>query len=217
MKLSNFQDPHPSCPSTSKILPPPLTLDVQFQANSPSSNDNQSIKRKHNPRMNDYYMLSGPSFRSAFVFSINPLILYGFPSSSFHLAEASLSYLLLCDFTLLCEQLSENIKKYLLFIIIHILVLILQSTCFICTTWKRKQTMEQQPHRACERTKSKQKQNQVTSHSNWPRVLLFDLAHKQCNGIIKEWLHCLTSESNGRFLVNNILMFDSWCLVMAQI
>ena len=28
--------------------------------------------------------------------------------------------------------------------------------------------MEQQPHRACE---SKQKQNQVTSHSNWSRVL----------------------------------------------
>ena len=96
-------------------------------------------------------------------------------------------------------------------------VLNLQSTCFICTTWKRKQTMEQQPHRACERTKSKQKQNQVMSHSNWPRVLLFDLAHKQCNGIIKGWLHCLTSESKGRFLVNNILFGSAWCLVMAQI
>ena len=78
--------------------------------------------------------------------------------------------------------------------------------------------MEQQPHHACERTKSKQKQNQVTSHSSLSRVLLFDLAHKQCNGIIKGWLHCLTSESNGRFLVNNILIFGSvWCLVMVQI
>ena len=28
------------------------------------------------------------------------------------------------------------------------------------------QTMEQQPHRACQRTKSKQKQNLVTLHSN---------------------------------------------------
>ena len=36
-------------------------------------------------------MLSGPSFRSAFVFSINSLILSGFPLTSFHLAEASLS------------------------------------------------------------------------------------------------------------------------------
>ena len=37
------------------------------------------------------------------------------------------------------------------------------------------------------------KQNQVTWRSSWPPVLLFDLAHKQCHGIIKEWLHCLTS------------------------
>ena len=36
----------------------------------------------------------------------------------------------------------------------------------------------------------------------------FYLAHKQCNGIIKGWLYCLTSESKGRFLVN-MLMFGS--------
>ena len=75
-------------------------------------------------------------------------------------------------------------------------VLIWQSTCFICT-------------------KPKQKQNQVMSHSNWPCVLLFNLAHKQCNGIIKGWLHCLSSESKGRLLVSNILMFGTaWCLVI---
>ena len=33
----------------------------------PSPNDNQSVKRKHNPRMK--IILSGPSFRSVFVFS----------------------------------------------------------------------------------------------------------------------------------------------------
>ena len=55
--------------------------------------------------------------------------------------------------------------------------------------------MEQQPHCACERTKSKQKQNQVMSHSNSPGVLLFDLGHKKGNGIIKGWLHCLTPQS----------------------
>ena len=66
--------------------------------------------------------------------------------------------------------------------------------------------------------KTKQKQNQVTSHSNWPRVLLFDLAHKQCNGIIKEWLYYLKPELIRRFFVNNKLMFDSvWDLVMAEI
>ena len=36
-------------------------------------------------------MLPGPSFRSTFVFSINSLILSGFPLSSFHLSEASIS------------------------------------------------------------------------------------------------------------------------------
>ena len=108
-------------------------------------------------------MLSGPSVRSAFVFSINSLNLSGFP--------------------FLC-------------------------LAFLLTSF----------HFACERTKSKQKQNQVTSYSNWPHILLFDLAQKQCNDIIKGWLHCLTSESNGRFLVNNMLMFGStWCLVTAQI
>ena len=62
--------------------------------------------------------------------------------------------------------------------------------------------MEQQPHRACERTELKQK---VMSYSNRALVPLFDLPHKQCNGIIKGWLHCLTSELKGRFLVNNNL------------
>ena len=38
--------------------------------------------------------------------------------------------------------------------------------------------MEQQPHNACKQRKPKQKEDQVTSHSNLPRVLLFDLAHK---------------------------------------
>ena len=46
-------------------------------------------------------MLSGPSLRLVFIFSINSLILPGFPSTSFHLAEASLSaiswfYTLVC-------------------------------------------------------------------------------------------------------------------------
>ena len=54
--------------------------------------------------------------------------------------------------------------------------------------------MEQQSHCASERTKSKQKQNQVKPHSNWPHILLYNLVHKQCNGIIKGWLHCVTAK-----------------------
>ena len=64
----------------------PLTLDVQFQMTAPPSsvNDNHSIKIKNNSRM--AIMLSGPSFRLTFVFSINSLILSGVPLTSFHLA-----------------------------------------------------------------------------------------------------------------------------------
>ena len=63
-------------------------------------------------------MLLGPSFRLAFVFSINLSNLSGFPLTSFHLNEASLSVFLWFVYTL--KQLSKNITKCLLFIIIHI-------------------------------------------------------------------------------------------------
>ena len=92
--------------------------------------------------------------------------------------------------------------------------LILQSTCFICKSWKCKLWNSNCTVHVSERNQNKQ--NQITSRSNWPRVLLFDLAHKQCNGIIKRWFHCLTSESKGRFLVNNILFGSTWCLVQFQ-
>ena len=57
--------------------------------------------------------------------------------------------------------------------------------------------------------KIKTKAKPSTSHSNCTRILLFYLVHKQCNGIVKGLLHCLTSESNGRLPVNNILFFVS--------
>ena len=59
-------------------------------------------------------------------------------------------------------KISRNVLYLQLF---TFLVLILQSTYFICATWKLKQTMEQQPHHACDRTKSKHK-NKVSSNSN---------------------------------------------------
>ena len=68
--------------------------------------------------------------------------------------------------------------------------------------------MEQQPHRACEWTKSnKNIKTKATSYLNSPRVLLFDLAHKQFNGIIKEWLHWRQSQKED---------FLPWCLGMVQ-
>ena len=117
-------------------------------------------------------------------------------------------------------------------------MLILQTTYFIYTTWKRKQTTEQQPPGSYERTTSKQKQNQARhiqiNHefycSIWPTnnamaslkddfFVWHPVNNKNTDQTLTTilWLHCLTSESNGRFLVNNILIFGSlWCLVMAQ-
>ena len=57
--------------------------------------------------MDDYYQLPDPSLRPAFVFSINSLILSGFPLTSFHLAEASLSAFLSL-YTLVCAA----VQKY---------------------------------------------------------------------------------------------------------
>ena len=86
------------------------------------------------------------------------------PSPQF---QAKPHYLLFHGFILLCVQLSKNITKCLFHLqLLTFVVLIWQSTYFICTTWKRTQTIEKQPHRACKRTKSKQKRNQVTSDSN---------------------------------------------------
>ena len=102
-QLSNFQDS--PCPSTTRVLPPPWPWTSNFKRTPlpPSPNDKQSIKRKHNPRMTiiSTWLLSGPFFRSSFVFSINSLTLFGFPLISFHLAQASLSafswlYILMC-------------------------------------------------------------------------------------------------------------------------
>ena len=133
-KLSNFQDPLPPLSINVQNSSIPLTLDVQFQTNPPSSNDNQSIKRKHNPRMT--IMLPGPSFRSAFVFSINSLILPGFPLTSFDLAEASLSAFLWL-YTFVCAVAQKYYEMS--FIIIHIFSThFFQSTCFNWTNSKFK-------------------------------------------------------------------------------
>ena len=150
-------------------------------------------------------MLSGPSFRLAFVPCINSLILSSYPLISFHLTEASLSAFSWL-YTLVCVVVPKYPKTSFIYNYSHFWYSFCnQSVLFAQLENANYGTATE---RICERTKSKQKQNRVTSQSNWPRVLLFYLAHIQWNGIIKGRLHWLTSESQGRFLVNNIL-FDS--------
>ena len=71
----------------------------------PFPNDKQPIKRKQSK--NDYYLLSGPSFRFDFVFNINSLILFGFLLTFFHLAKASL-----CAFPWLSTLVCAVVQKY---------------------------------------------------------------------------------------------------------
>ena len=75
-------------------------------------------------------------------------------------AEASLStiswfYILVCAVV-------QKYKK-IFFEKTFLLVLILPSICFICITWKRKLNIEQQPHRACQWTKSNKNNNNKKS------------------------------------------------------
>ena len=81
MEITEFSRPPTPCLSTFKFLPPLWHWTSNFKRTSPlhmiSNHDHQ-------------FMLSDPSFRSAFVFSINSLILSGFSLTSFNCAEAPL-------------------------------------------------------------------------------------------------------------------------------
>ena len=113
MKIIQFsRPPTPLVHLPSKFFHP-LDLGRPFPnatTSPPSSNDNQSVKRKHNPRMTIIcyqVLLSG---RLSF-FSLCSLILHGFPLTSFHLPEASLSafswlYTLVCAFVQKYHKLS---------------------------------------------------------------------------------------------------------------
>ena len=79
MKFYNFQDPSPFLFIYVHLLDLRRLILKEFI----SPNDNQSIKRKQS--RDGYYILSGPSFRSVFVYSINSLILPGSPLTSAHL------------------------------------------------------------------------------------------------------------------------------------
>ena len=78
-------------------------------------------------------MLSDHFFRSVFVFIINSLILSGFPLPSFHLAETSLLACLWL-YTLVCAAVQKYLECFFYIQLFTFLVLILQSTCFVCTT-----------------------------------------------------------------------------------
>ena len=99
--------PHPTCPTTSKILSP-LDLGCPISNKPPSPNSNQLEENIIQGRL----LLSGSSFRSALVSDIKSLILSGFPLTSLYLASWSIT---ICFFVALysrvcsCPKISRNI------------------------------------------------------------------------------------------------------------
>ena len=148
-------------------------------------------------------MLSGPSFRPAFVFSVNSSKLSGFSFDFFSFSWSFTIYFFMASYSCMCAVV-QNITNCLLFIIIHIF-----STHFcnqpvlfaqlenVNKLWNNNLTMN-----VNERFKNK---NKTKSR----HIQIDDLAHKKCNGIIKDWHHCLTSVSKGRLFVNNKLISRS--------
>ena len=145
-KLSNFQDPPLPLSIYVQNSSNPLTLDVQFQTNTPSLDDNHQLKEN---KILGWLLYA---IRSAFVFSINSLILSGFPLTCFHSAEVLLSafsWLYTPSWLYAVDQKHHEMS----FITIHFFSTYFSINMFFYwTTWKRKQTMEEQMHRVCERT-----------------------------------------------------------------
>ena len=117
IKLFNVHNHLPACPSTSKILPPAWHWTSSFKRMTPSL---QMITNELKENIIQVWLLYfiGSFLQVAFVFSFNSLILPGFPLTSFHLAETSLSVFSWL-YTVMCVAI-QNITKCLLFIIIHI-------------------------------------------------------------------------------------------------
>ena len=127
-KLSNFQAPHPHCPSASEILPPPRPWTSNF---------------KRIPHLPPFHMITNQLkeniIQGWLLYVIRSFLQVGFHFHcqlinhvwvSFDFLSLSWShYLLFRGFIYLCEQLSKNNTKCLLFIIIHIFNTHFATTC----------------------------------------------------------------------------------------
>ena len=158
----------------------PLTLDVQFQTNPIPL---QMITNQLEEHIIQGWLLY--VVRSWFPFF-----------TSFHLAEASPSAFSSL-YTLVCAVVQKYHKMYFIYNYSHFWYSFCNQSVLLA---QLENVSKLWNNNHAQRNQNKNK----TKHSNWPRVVLFDSAHKQCNGITKGWLHCLTSESKGRFLVNKM-------------
>ena len=112
-------------------------------------------------------MLSGLSFGSVFVFSINSFILLGFPLTSFHLAVASLSAFLWLH-TLVCAVVQKNCEISFIYNYFIFYIFSAHFASNLLAIFAQLENVNKLWNNACEQTKS-----------NWPCVVLFHLAHKE--------------------------------------
>ena len=179
-KLSSFQEPHLPYPSTSKTLPSPWPWTSSFKQTPIPL---QMITNQLEEHIIQGWLLY--VVRSWFPFF-----------TSFHLAEASPSAFSSL-YTLVCAVVQKYHKMYFIYNYSHFWYSFCNQSVLLA---QLENVSKLWNNNHAQRNQNKNK----TKHSNWPRVVLFDSAHKQCNGITKGWLHCLTSESKGRFLVNKM-------------
>ena len=180
MKVVQFSRPPPALSIYVQNFSTSLTLDVQFQTKpSPQTVTNQlkeNIIQGWLLYVIRYFLQVG--FRFSYQ-RINLVWLF-FDFSLFSWSLTICFSVASCTCVGSCPKMLPNVFYLYLFTFLvpilqstfshfNIFSIHLQSTCFICLIWKSKPS---------------------TSHSNWPRVLLFDLVHKQCNGTIKGLLHC---------------------------
>ena len=138
-------------------------------------------------------MLSCLSFSSVFVFSINSLILFGLPLTSFHLAEVSLSAFWWL-YTLVYAVVQKYQEMSFIYNYLHFQYSFYNQPVLFAQLknvnklWENNCTMH-----VNERLKNKNKTKHVT-------FKLMIQPTKKSNGFIKGWRPCLTSESKVRFL-----------------
>ena len=153
-------------------------------------------------------MLLGPSFRLAFVFSINSLILSGFSLTSFHLAEVSLS-----AFSWLYTVECAVIQKYHEMSFIYDYSHFLYSFCHqpalfaqyenVNKPWNNNRIVHGY-ERSQNQNKTKPRHIQIY-HALYCSIQ-WNKTHKQCNGVIKGWP-----------LKEGFLSIIYWCLAQHDV
>ena len=108
-KLSNFQDPPPHLSIYVQNSFTPVTLDVQFQMNPLSPNDNQSIKRTHNPRMTIYVVRSFLQVGFRFQCHLIHLVCLSFDLFSFNWTVTTCFFVALYSCVCSCPKISWNV------------------------------------------------------------------------------------------------------------